>query len=92
MTKLIVRPVDPALPGSYRVRRRITRLMAAVVRGENREKVVAMADPEEAVIEHLETDDGTPVEDALDAISSDQFDELLSELLKSPVPTTSAAS
>jgi len=41
-------------------------------------------------LDQLSTDDDTPVEEALDDLSANQFDELLGALVSSTVPTMSA--
>ncbi|MBI2934669.1 MAG: hypothetical protein HYY29_03760 [Chloroflexi bacterium] len=85
MTKLFVRAIDPAQPGSYRDR---ARLFAIV---EKLEAAKASSDPyltaqafrliDEALMPRLSTDDGTAVEDALDMLSAREFDGLLSGLM-----------
>ena len=48
---------------------------------------------EDLVLERLETDDGSPVEDALDQLSADEFDMVLQSIAgESSVPTKSAGS
>ena len=46
---------------------------------------------EDLVLERIETDDGTPVEEVLDQLSADEFDQLLGAVAgESAVPTESA--
>lgn len=85
MTKLIVTPIDPTAPGSYRQRKNLLGIARKLdsVRdgGADWRDVVAVYDAIEAlIIPRLCTDDGTPVEDALDLLSAEQFDELLGKV------------
>jgi hypothetical protein len=93
MTKLIVDPIDPTQPGSYRARRAFmtfARKLEAVrqrsTNGQNGQEegtsVLEMADlfdaMENLLLPRLSTDDGTSVEAVLDRLSAEEFDSLLS--------------
>ena len=94
MTTLIITPIDFTKPGSFRERSKLMRAVA-LMRGSADGAAVASAylGIEDLVLNRLETDDGTPVEDALDQLSAEQFDELMKGMLgESAVPTESAGS
>lgn len=96
MTKLIVTPIDPSAPGSYRQRSALLRLIARLQTADKEQDGAAaltlMAEVEEMVLKHLETDDGSPLEPLLDDLSADQFDLLLGGILGAPnVPNASSA-
>ncbi|NIV36806.1 MAG: hypothetical protein GWN58_47435 [Anaerolineae bacterium] len=94
MTQLIVTPIDMSAPGSFRQRSRLMRAIA-MMRDNKDGAAVAAAyiAVEDLVLERLETDDGTPVEDVLDRLSADDFDELLQTMAgENAVPTESAGS
>ena len=97
MTTLIVKPIDMAAPGSYRQRSRLLRTIASIGDVSNVDDGAAVAQAyleiEDLVLSRLETDDGTPVEDALDRLSANDFDVLLQTLAgENAVPTQSAES
>ena len=79
MTTLIVKPIDLSAPGSYRERKRYLRLLKRLRSDEPDAKGVleALEEVDELITSRLRTDDGTPVEDALDQLSAQQFDALL---------------
>ncbi len=83
-TQLIVRPIVLSEPGSYRERRQFLRLLKrlrATSEAKDGDAVIAVLEEAEAlVLSRLRTDDGSPVEDALDQISANQFDQLLSAI------------
>jgi len=88
MTKLIVTPIDPAAPGSYKKNKRLRRalkLARQAQKSSEADATDAMLEVydliENLVLENLETDDGTPVDDALDEISEQDFMSLLQALL-----------
>ena len=92
MTTLIVTPINFDEPGSFRQRQR---LMRAVALMRDSASGSAMAEAylgvEDLVLERIDTDDGTPVEDALDQLSARGFDELMQAMMgESAVPTQSA--
>lgn len=92
MTTLIVTPIDMAAAGSFRQR---SRLMRAIAMMRDNDDATTMAAAyiavEDIALERLETDDGTPVEDALDQLSADDFDALLQAITgENAVPTESA--
>jgi len=89
MTKLIVTPVDPDAPGSFR---QFQRLAKAMAQAEEENAALAFLSVSDIVLENCKTDDGTPVEDVLDELSLNQFMELLQGLSESSVPTESADS
>ena len=107
MTKLIVTPLDMAAPGSYKARRLLQRLTAIYRtlrdmgdaddedsrqrRGDLMGQAWALQD--DLLLPRLRTDDGTPVEDALDTLSAADFDSMLSRLAAASdgVPPTSAS-
>lgn len=80
MTTLIVTPLDPDAPGSYRQRSAIMRALAAAQEGGSA-MIAAYVQVEDLVISRLHTDDGTPVENALEQVSANEFDDLLKGLL-----------
>jgi hypothetical protein len=82
LTKLIVSPIDLAAPGSYRERKRFLRLLKRLRANEpDAEGVLGALEEVDALISsRLRTDDGTSVEDALDLLSAQQFDALLSAI------------
>lgn len=121
MTRLLVTPIDPAAPGSYRKRRRM--LQAGREAQNATSRIEAMqaqikADPaladafademnakinevmdvqlrmEDLILQDVKTDDGSPVEAALDEISANDFDRLLKALLGQgdTVPNSTSAS
>jgi hypothetical protein len=92
MTNLIVKPIDPAAPGSWRQRSKLLRAATKMASEQGEEQVQGYIDLEDAALDRLATDDGTPVSDALDQLSADQFDELVEALLETPVPTQSGNS
>ena len=98
MTRLIVTPIDMAATGSYRERQKLLRAFAALQDAPKSTNVSAMVtayDEFEALIAaHAETDDGTPVAEALDGASANDFDRLLGALLskQETVPNPSGAS
>lgn len=82
--KLIVKPIDPTQPGSYRERKQfleVARRLDAVKDGKDIRDTLAAYDALEALmLPRLVTDDGSPIEDALDQLSANQFDELIADL------------
>ena len=98
MTKLIVTPIDMAAPGSYRERQKLLRAFAVLQDAPQATNVAMMLGAydefETLVAAHAETDDGTPVADALDAASANDFDRLLGALLskQETVPPANSAS
>jgi hypothetical protein len=80
VTRLILSPFDPAAPGSHMQRMR----MLETIRAEGdddptpRQTAERMRRIHDVLLPRLRTDDGTPVEAALDLISADDYDALLS--------------
>lgn len=95
MTKIIVSPIELSAPGSYRVRSRFMRLVQKVRRITKEDldgTMDSMLELEDFVLSRLETDDGTPVAEALDKLSAKQFDELYSAIaFEDPVPPENAS-
>lgn len=85
MTRLIVRPLDPTAPGSYLERQRllgaVLRIKKAVEKGDLLDAIEAQTEAEAALVSHLVTDDGSPIEDVLSQLSANQFDELFQGLV-----------
>ena len=98
MTKLIVTPIDMNARGSFRERQKLLRAFAALQEAPGSANVAAMVaaydEFETLVAAHAETDDGTPVADALDSASANDFDHLLGALLskQETVPPVKSAS
>ncbi len=91
MTTLIISPIDMSAPGSFRQRSRLMRAIALM--RDNKDgaaTAAAYVAVEDLVLERIRSDDGTPVGDALDQLSAQQFDTLLQSIAgESAVPTTS---
>ena len=85
MTKLIVAPIDMAAAGSYAQRKRLVRAIAHLQDAQEKQRAVEMVgafdDLEALVTAHLETDDGTPVADALEQLSANDFDQMVGALV-----------
>ena len=84
MTTLIVKPIDLSAPGSYTARKQFLRLWGRFQKSQDDrapDEMMALLDEFDAlVLSRLRTDDGSPVEDALDEISANQFDQLMAAL------------
>jgi hypothetical protein len=81
--RLIVKAIDPDAPGSYRARDRLFSVYGGLRNAKGpEESVAAYRAARDFILERAETDDGTPVEEALDQVSANQFDELLVVLLR----------
>jgi hypothetical protein len=76
-------------PGSFRERMQVLRALAAI-RKEEVDWVEGQLMLDEILLDRLETDDGTDLDDALDKLSANDANELLSGLLATRVPTESA--
>ena len=85
MTKLIVTPIDMAAAGSYAQRKRLIRALARLQDAQEKQRAMEMVgafeDLEWLVTAHLETDDGTPVPDALEELSANDFDQMVGALV-----------
>ena len=96
MTTLIITPIDMRAPGSFSKRKRILRAYADMQEGMTKGDVVALVSAyeriEEMVTANLKTDDGTPVSEALEAASAEQYDLFMRGLLGTETipPVTSA--
>lgn len=96
MTKLIVTPIDMAAPGSFVQRKAILHAIASLRRARDSNDVaemVAVFDVIEGLMrDHLETDDGTTVDEALAMCSAKEFDALFSGLISGEtIPNPSGA-
>jgi hypothetical protein len=96
MTQLIVTPIDMAAKGSFRLRKRLLAAyadMQEAIASNNVRGLTAAYDAIEAmVVDRLETDDGTPVAEALEDASAEQFDRLMGGLLGEPtIPNSKSA-
>ena len=96
MTQLIVTPIDLTAPGSFLQRKRLLRAVAALQEAQKAGDVAGVLDGyeqlESLVREHLETDDGTPVEEALEQCSAADFDKLANALMSGEtVPNSKSA-
>ena len=89
MTELRVRPIDVEAPGSFRQRMRVLKVLAGI-RNEELDFVEGQLALDEILIDRLETDDGSDLEEALDKLSAADANELLAGLLATRVPTESA--
>lgn len=79
--KITVTPIDMDAPGSFRARNRLIEAMEAIEDAEGKNDVRAIAKAMRAIqaliIPHVRTDEDTPVQEALDKISANDFDKLL---------------
>lgn len=97
MTQLIVTPIDMSAPGSFVQRKKLLQAAHALQEAQKTGDIDAMLRGYELieglVREHLETDDGTSVEDALEMCSANDFDALIGALVTGEtVPNPSSAS
>ncbi len=80
MTQLIVKPINLTEPGSYRARKQFLRvhrrLMELPDTTDAKTTFAVYEEIDNLLLSQLRTDDGTPVEDALDQLSAAQFDQL----------------
>ena len=102
MTRLIVDPIDPSAKGSWRLHRKLLGASKAISEiQEQTKKLGPQADDSVAtlaaleviydlVVSRLSTEDGSPVDDALDDISVDDFQLLITAISGETVPTTSS--
>jgi len=89
MTELRVRPIDLDAPGSFRERMRVLRALKAI-RSDEVDWVEGQLMLDDILMDRLETDDGTDLDEALDKLSANDANALLSGLLATRVPTESA--
>jgi len=89
VTNIRVRPIDMEAPGSFRERSKALRVLARIRSGEldNIEGQIAI---EDVLLPRLETEDGGDLDEALDKLSANDFDDLLTQMLATAVPTESA--
>ncbi|GEM_PF-2854289 len=84
MTKLIVKPIALSEPGSYRERNQFFKVIRRFNGLKDSEDGLAVVDAydevERLILPRLKTADGTPVEAALDRLSAQEFDALLSAI------------
>jgi len=98
VTKIIVTPIDMSAPGSYRERKTVMRAWRAFVDAQNDADPIALLDAQDALetvtLAHAETEDGSPLEEALDDISAEAFDALCLAIIagKETVPNASSTS
>jgi hypothetical protein len=76
-------------PGSFRERSKALRVLAAI-RNEELDNIEAQIAIEEVLLPRLETTDDSDLEEALDKLSAEDFDDLLPQILAASVPTESA--
>jgi hypothetical protein len=96
MTQLIVTPIDMSAKGSFKLRKRLLTAyadMQEAIKSNDIRALTAAYDTIEAMVrDRLETDDGTPVADALEEASAEQFDQLMGGLLGEPtIPNARSA-
>ena len=98
MTKLIVTPIDPNAPGSWRQRNEFFRLgrsiKAARDANDNIGLAAAMADFADYLQSRLRTDDSSPVDEILDRMSINEVEELMKALgneIDAVSPTTASS-
>lgn len=94
MTTIIVKPIDMSAPGSFRQRQKMMKASAIMQRAQAKNDMVgmysALLEIHDIFIANCSTDDGTPLEDALDQMSANQFDEMLKAFTsQNSVPTKS---
>lgn len=89
MSNLRVRPIDMNAPGSYRERSKALRVLAAI-RNDELDNINGQIAIEDVLLPRLETTDGSDVDEALDKLSASDFDDLLTQILSTAVPTESA--
>ena len=89
MTKVRVRPIDMDAPGSFRERSKALRVLAAIRDGEL-DNIKGQIAIEDVLMPRLETDDESDLDEALDKLTANDFDELLTDMLATAVPTESA--
>ncbi len=82
MVRLIVTPIDPAAPGSWRLRKRFRQIQARLHKAQRTNDPVELAEvldeAEDFVVGRLQTEDGSDLQAALDQLSANDFDSLLS--------------
>ena len=96
MTQLIVTPIDMSARGSFKLRKKLLTAyadMQEAIKANDIRALTAAYDTIEAMVrDRLETDDGTPVADALEEASAEQFDQLMGGLLGEPtIPNARSA-
>lgn len=95
MTKLKVRPIDASQPGSFRLQRTLIkasrRITSAKESGDGINTIAGLDDIYDLVVDRLYVDDDrTTVDDELNAISVEDFQQLIYHLTGEVVPTTSS--
>lgn len=83
MTKILIQPISPDTPGSYRLSINLMRVAArAQANPEDPDAVVEMFDTVERYLRKFATtDDGTPVEEAIELLSMNDMMEIVDGLL-----------
>ena len=89
MSGIRVRPIDMEAPGSFRERSKALRVLAAI-RNDELDNINGQIALEDVLLPRLETDDGSDLDEALDKLTANDFDDLLSQILATEVPTESA--
>ena len=89
MSEIRVRPIDMEAPGSFRERSKALRVLAAI-RNDELDNINGQIALEDVLLPRLETTDGSDLDAALDKLSASDFDDLLSQILATEVPTESA--
>lgn len=90
MTNVIVTPIDLAAKGSRKRYSRTMRALSMLRKAQDSNDMLLMADAyvsvEDVIIAQCVTDDGSPLEDALDEMSQNEFLSLLSAISEGSVP------
>ena len=85
MATLIIKPFDPKVSGSFKQRSALFEAFSQMGLAKKSNSVSDYASAQlafqRAVIVRLSTDDGTPVEDVLQQLSADEFDDLANKAL-----------
>ncbi len=97
MTRIIVTPIDMSAPGSYRARKDLLKTYAALQDAQASSDIRKLAEAFDAIealiLKHAETDDGTPMGEALENASAVDFDSLLGAIISGEtVPNANSTS
>ncbi len=83
--KITVTPIDMSAPGSHTERKKLLRALAKIQgvqkSGQLADVFEAFESLEALVTPHLQIDDGTPVAQALEQLSAEEFDGLALALM-----------
>jgi hypothetical protein len=82
VTNIIIRKIDPDEPGSFRLRLKLMEVSADLqtVRDDALEQLKVYRRLVDLIISRMRTDDGSSLDDAIDMLSINQFEALLSGL------------